>query len=71
VAQEQDHEKKIKRSSLPPAVEKTVAEQSEGATIRGLSKEQEKGQTFYEAEFLIDGHSKDVLMDETGRGRGN
>jgi hypothetical protein len=66
VAQAQDHEKKIKRSSLPPAVEKTVAEQSEGATIRGLSKEQEKGQTFYEAEFLIDGHNKDVLMDETG-----
>jgi predicted aspartyl protease len=66
VAQAQDHEKKIKRSSLPPAVEKTVAEQSEGATIRGLSREQEKGQTFYEAEFLIDGHSRDVLMDETG-----
>jgi len=66
VAQAQDHEKKLKRSSLPPAVEKTVAEQSEGATIRGLSREQEKGQTFYEAEFLIDGHSRDVLMDETG-----
>ena len=29
-------EKKIKRSDLPPAVEKTVAMQSAGATIRGF-----------------------------------
>jgi hypothetical protein len=38
-------EKKIKRSDLPPAVEKTVAAQSQGATIRGFSTEKEKGQT--------------------------
>ena len=30
-------EKKIKRSDLPPAVEKTVAAQSAGATIRGFT----------------------------------
>jgi hypothetical protein len=59
-------EKKIERSDLPPAVEKTVAEQSKGATIRGFSQEQEKGQTFYEAELIINGHSKDVLMDGAG-----
>ena len=38
-------EKKIKRSDLPPAVEKTVAAQSAGATIRGFSTEKEKDQT--------------------------
>ncbi len=38
-------EKKIKRSDLPPAVEKTVAAESAGATIRGFSTEKEKGQT--------------------------
>ena len=32
-------EKKIKRSDLPPAVEKTVAAQSLGATIQGFSEE--------------------------------
>ena len=37
-------EKKIKRSDLPPAVEKTVAAQSAGATVKGFSKESEKGQ---------------------------
>ena len=62
----QDNEKKIKRSGLPPAVEKSVVEQSQGATIRGFSREQEHGQTFYEAELLINGHSKDVLLDADG-----
>jgi hypothetical protein len=66
LAQAQDHGKKIKRSALPPAVEKAVVEQSQGATIRGFSEEKEKGQTFYEAELLTNGHAKDVLMDETG-----
>src|SRR5260370_12092584 len=59
-------EKKIKRSDLPPAVEKTVAAQSAGATIRGFSTEKEKGQTFYEAEMMVNGHSKDVLIAVDG-----
>ncbi len=59
-------EKKIKRSDLPPAVEKTVAAQSEGATIRGFSTEKENGQTFYEAEMMVNGHSKDVLIAADG-----
>jgi hypothetical protein len=59
-------EKKIKRSDLPPAVEKTVAAQSEGATIKGFSTEKEKGQTFYEAEMMVNGHSKDVLIAADG-----
>jgi len=59
-------EKKIKRSELPAAVEKTVVEQSKGATIRGFSEEKEKGQTTYEAEMLLSGHTKDVLMDANG-----
>jgi hypothetical protein len=59
-------EKKIQRSDLPAAVEKTVASQSAGATIRGFSQEVEKGQTFYEAEMMVNGHSKDVLIDSNG-----
>ncbi len=59
-------EKKIKRSDLPPAVEKTVAAQSEGVTIRGFSTEKEKGQTFYEVEMTVNGHSKDVLIASDG-----
>jgi uncharacterized membrane protein YkoI len=66
VAQEQEREKKIQRSDLPQAVEKAVVEQSKGATIRGFSQERENGQTFYEVEMKVNGHSKDVLMDANG-----
>ncbi len=59
-------EKKIKRSDLPPAVEKTVAAQSAGATIRGFSTEKEKGQTLYEVAMTVNGHSKDVSMAADG-----
>ncbi len=59
-------EKKIKRSDLPPAVEKTVAAQSAGATIHGFSTEKENGQTLYEVEMTVNGHSKDVSMTTDG-----
>ncbi len=59
-------EKKIQRADIPDAVEKTVAVQSQGATIKGFSQEIENGQTFYEAEMTIKGHSKDIEMDSTG-----
>ena len=59
-------EKKIKRSDLPPAVEKTVAEASKGATIKGFSEETEKGKTTYEVEMVVNGHTKDVEMDASG-----
>ena len=62
----QDQEKRIRRSDLPPAVEKAVAEQSKGATIRGFSQERENGQTYYEAELMVNGHTKDVLVDANG-----
>jgi len=66
LASAQDHEKKVKRSDLPAAVEKAVVEQSQGSTIRGFSQEKENGKTFYEAELMTKGHSKDVLIDENG-----
>ena len=59
-------EKKIERKDLPPAVEKTVVAQSQGATIRGFSQEKENGQLNYEAELTVNGHSKDVLIDANG-----
>jgi uncharacterized membrane protein YkoI len=66
LASAQDQEKRVKRSELPAAVEKTVVAQSQGSTIRGFSQEKENGRTFYEVELITSGHSKDVLMDEGG-----
>jgi uncharacterized membrane protein YkoI len=59
-------EQRIQMKDLPPAVQKTVREQSQGGRVRGLSKELDQGKTVYEAELLIQGKSKDMLIDETG-----
>jgi len=65
-AAQEAHEKRIKRSDLPAAVQKTVHDQSAGATIKGFSEEKENGQTFYEAEMVVNGLAKDILMDPSG-----
>jgi hypothetical protein len=62
----EEHEKKINRSDLPAAVERTVAAQTQGATIRGFNEEKENGKTYYEAELTVNGHSKDILIDPAG-----
>jgi hypothetical protein len=62
----QAQERKIRREQLPPAVERTVARESEGATIKGFASEIEHGQKFYEASLIVNGHTKDILIDRNG-----
>lgn len=59
-------ETRIDRSKLPPAVEKTVQEQSQGATIKGFSTETEGGVFEYEVEMMVNGHSKDIAIAKDG-----
>ena len=59
-------EKKLRRDQLPPAVEKTVAQESQGAIIEGFATEVENGRRLYEAELVINGHHKDISMDRNG-----
>jgi hypothetical protein len=59
-------EKKLTRAQLPPAVEKTVARESQGATINGFATEVENGKRLYEVELTVAGHSKDISMDKNG-----
>ena len=59
-------EKPIKQSDLPAVVARTVTAEGKGATLRGLSQEKEKGKTVYEAEFTLNGHNRDVVIDATG-----
>ena len=59
-------EKKITRAQLPAAVEKTVARESQGATINGFATEIENGKRLYEVELTVDGHSRDISMDKNG-----
>ena len=62
----QAQEQHIKRSELPSAVQKILDQQSKAATIRGYSKEMEGGKLEYQVEMTVNGHSKDVSMDEDG-----
>jgi uncharacterized membrane protein YkoI len=59
-------EKKISQSDLPPAVQKTVQEQSKGATVTGFSTEKEHGKKVYEAEMMVNGHTRDIQIAEEG-----
>ena len=63
----QAQEKKVKREELPAAVEKTVAEQSQGAKIKGFSTEVDNGKRLYEVELTVNGHGKNISMDKDGK----
>jgi hypothetical protein len=59
-------ETSVKMKDLPPAVQKTVMEQTNGAQIKGISKEVEKGKTIYEVETTVNGKARDLAFDESG-----
>lgn len=63
----QETEKKVTMKDLPAALQTKVKEVSKGAKLRGLAMETENGKTYYEAELLIKGHSKDVTIDPDGK----
>ena len=60
-------DKKVTKAQLPAPVQKTVDEQTKGATVLGFAIEEEKGKTFYEAETKVNGHTKDLLIDGSGK----
>ena len=59
-------ESKVKMENLPPAVQTTVKEQIQHAKLVGLSKEKEGGQTVYELETVVNGKSRDLMIDSAG-----
>lgn len=59
-------EKKLKKSDLPAAVQKTADEQSKGATVKGYGSETEDGKLSYEVQLTVNGHSKDVSIAPDG-----
>jgi hypothetical protein len=59
-------ERKLNRSQLPPGVEKTVQAQSQGAKIKGFYTERERGKKVYEVEMIVNGHTRDIQIAESG-----
>jgi hypothetical protein len=58
--------KKINRSELPAAVERTLQLESQGAEVKHLSQENKNGQIYYKAKMKMDGRSKEVLINANG-----
>ena len=63
----QESETKVDLRSLPPAVQQAVRAQSQGATLRAVSKEVKDGVTLYEAEMAVQGRTRDVTFDAHGK----
>src|SRR4029077_10267487 len=60
-------EAKVQLKNLPPAVRATVEAETKNATIKGISKETEKGKTVYELESLVNGRTRDLMIDSAGK----
>lgn len=58
---------KVQFKDLPPAVQATAKAQSQGAMVKGYSKEIEKGKTEYEVQLVVDGRKRDVSIDSDGK----
>lgn len=59
-------EKKLQVKDLPPAVQKTVQEQTKSAEIKNIGKETEKGVAQYEVETMVNGKHRDFNVDTKG-----
>jgi uncharacterized membrane protein YkoI len=60
-------DQKLQLKDAPVAVQKGVADNLKGGTVKGLSKETEGGKTTYEVESTLDGKSRDFVLDTSGR----
>ena len=60
-------ETKLDFKDLSPAVQDAARAQSQGATVRGYSKEIEKGKTEYEVQLVVDRKKRDVSIDPNGK----
>ena len=60
-------DQKTTLKSLPPAVKATVEAESKGATVKGISSEKENGKTVYELETLVNGRTRDLMIDAAGK----
>lgn len=59
-------DQKIKMSELPAPVKKTVQDETKNAKLVGISKEAEGGKTLYELETMVNGKSRDLMIDTNG-----
>ncbi len=59
-------ERTIPRSQLPAAAEKTLSANLNGATIKDVTTEREHGVQTFEAETILNGHTRDIEVTASG-----
>ena len=60
-------EQKLKMSELPAAVQATVKTETANATVLGISKETDKGNTVFEVETRVGTKTRDFVVDAAGK----
>src|SRR5947207_875246 len=60
-------QQKMSLEQVPPAVKATVEKEAKGGTVGEVTKETEKGKTFYEAHISRDGKDQYVHVREDGK----
>jgi uncharacterized membrane protein YkoI len=53
--------------ALPAIVKATVEAETKNATVKGVSKEKENGKIVYELESLVNGRTRDLMIDSAGK----
>lgn len=66
-ADAKDADTKITMKNLPAAVKATVEAESKNATVKGISSEKENGKTVYELETIVNGRTRDLMIDAAGK----
>jgi len=59
-------ERPVQMKDLPSPVQATVRAETAGATVKGISRETEHGSTLYEVETIMNGLTRDILIDPSG-----
>lgn len=59
-------DKKLTRAQLPARVLETIDRETRGSTIKRFATEREHGVKVYEAETLLNGHTRDIQIASDG-----
>ncbi len=62
-----EDEQQLSIDEVPAAVKATILVEANGGTIKEIERENEDGQTVYEAEVVIDGQEVEIKVAEDGR----
>lgn len=63
---EEGNEVKLTLDQVPPAVRATLRREAQGAPIKTVDKEEDKGKTIYETDVIVSGKNWEIKVDGDG-----